>query len=419
MTRSPVSTPPAPSAAADDFHGAIDAGVGGHEPGVYDLHSVVGITQGTKQSVRLDGDKVVCEELYKGTDLGGDGTVPRLSATPAETDGWHPVYQPMYSADRHAALQNADPVQTQLYGILTAELIDVTRSFLGVRLEAPELLDLGESLTVRALPDGANLTLLASVTDLATGLDVGTPLTLNRDADDVHHGEVPPLPEGDYRLSVVGVGDSARLVDPVHGLFCVVPDLEPEPNEPPRALTVAGRLAALLVGIDAYLPPVNALYGCRNDITALRTYLEGRATTGGNQLDIMTLFDGEATRDAVVAAFRSHLGSTGPGDVALFAYAGHGSEEPAPPEVAHLEPTGRIQTLVLSDCGRRIDGKLRRGLADKELSVLIAEVADEGRPRRAGARLLPRRRRHARCRGQRPRLDSGPGHDRGRPAASS
>ena len=90
-------------AAADDFHGAIDAGVGGHEQGVYDLHSVVGITQGTKQSVRLDGDKVVCEELYKGTDLGGDGTVPRLSATPAETDGWHPVYQPMYSADRHAA----------------------------------------------------------------------------------------------------------------------------------------------------------------------------------------------------------------------------------------------------------------------------------------------------------------------------
>ena len=141
---------------------------------------------------------------------------------------------------------------------------------------------------------------------------------------------------------------------------------------------MAGRLAALLVGIDAYLPPVNALYGCRNDVTALRTYLEGRATTGGNQLDIMTLFDGEATRDAVVAAFRSHLGSTGPGDVALFAYAGHGSEEPAPPEVAHLEPTGRIQTLVLSDCGRRIDGKLRRGLADKELSVLIAEVAAKG-----------------------------------------
>jgi hypothetical protein len=225
---------PRARAAADDFHGAIDTGVGAHEYGVYDLHSVVGITQGTKQSVRLDGGKVVCEELYKGTDLGGDGTVPRLSATPAETDGLHPVYQPMYSADRHAALQNADPVQTQLYGILTAELIDTTRSFLGVRLEAPELLDLGESLTVRALPDGANLTLLASVTDLATGLDVGTPITLNRDADDVHHGEIAPLPEGDYRLSVVGVGDSARLVDPVHGLFCVVPDLEPEPNEPPR-----------------------------------------------------------------------------------------------------------------------------------------------------------------------------------------
>jgi len=27
-------------------------------------------------------------------------------------------------------------------------------------------------------------------------------------------------------------------------------------------------LYALLVGIDAYLPPINALYGCRNDMAA-------------------------------------------------------------------------------------------------------------------------------------------------------
>jgi pimeloyl-ACP methyl ester carboxylesterase len=213
--------------ALEDFHGAIDAGTGAHDPGVYALHSVVGITQGTKQSARRDGDRVVCEEIFEGTDRGGDGTVPRMSATPAETDGWKPAYQPMYSADRHASLQNADPVQTQLYGILTAQLVDVTRSFLGVRLDAPEVVDVGESVTLRALPDGANLTLVASVTDLATGRQVGEPMQLRRDADEVHHGEVPPLPEGDYRINVVGVGDSADLVDPVHGLVCVISDAEP------------------------------------------------------------------------------------------------------------------------------------------------------------------------------------------------
>jgi hypothetical protein len=138
-----------------------------------------------------------------------------------------------------------------------------------------------------------------------------------------------------------------------------------------------GRLVALLVAIDEYVAPLNPLHGCRNDIAALSTYLHER-TDRSAQLDLVTLVDEEATRDAVVTAFREHLGRAGPGDVALFAYAGHGSEEPAALEVAHLEPTGRIQTLVLHDCGRRIGGTLRRGLADKELSLLIAEVAAKG-----------------------------------------
>ncbi len=135
------------------------------------------------------------------------------------------------------------------------------------------------------------------------------------------------------------------------------------------------RVFALLVGIDAYLPPINRLWGCRNDIAALEQYLEARV---GADLELRTLYDEEATRDAVAAGFRDHLGQAGPGDVAVFAYAGHGSEEPAPGEVAHLEPTGRIQTLLLHDCGRRVGGKLRRALADKELALLLAELAAKG-----------------------------------------
>jgi hypothetical protein len=135
------------------------------------------------------------------------------------------------------------------------------------------------------------------------------------------------------------------------------------------------RVFALLVGIDAYLPPINPLWGCRNDIAAIEQYLQARV---GPTLELRTLYDSDATRDGLVAAFREHLGEAGQGDVALFVYAGHGSEEPAPPEVAHLEPTGRIQTLLLHDCGRRVEGKLRRAFADKELAVLLAEVAARG-----------------------------------------
>jgi hypothetical protein len=135
------------------------------------------------------------------------------------------------------------------------------------------------------------------------------------------------------------------------------------------------RIHALLVAIDAYVAPITPLYGCRNDMAALRTYLEARA---GADLRLRVLEDGAATRDAVVGAFREHLGAAAAGDVALYAFFGHGSEEPAPAAIAALEPSGRLQTTLLHDCGRRIDGTLRRALADKELSLLIAEVAATG-----------------------------------------
>ncbi len=132
---------------------------------------------------------------------------------------------------------------------------------------------------------------------------------------------------------------------------------------------------ALLVGIDAYVAPMPPLLGCVNDVRSLADVL--RARTDG-PLDLRLLLDADATRDAVVAGFREHLGQAGAGDVALFAYAGHGSQEPAPDEVADVEPTGRIQTLILHDCNRREGGRLRRALADKELAVLLAGVAAGG-----------------------------------------
>ncbi len=215
-----------------DFHRAIEAGAASHEAGAYAIHSVVGITQGTKQSGRLDGDRLVLVERYDGDDLGGDGTVPRVSATPIETDALQPAYQPMYSSEKHGALQLAEAVQTQLRGILTARPLSGFRAVQGVRVEADDILATGESLLVRALPDAAGLTLQATVTDLATGRLAGS-LMLQRDADEVHGVEFPPLPAGDYRLAVEGVDGSEGLVDPVHSVLCVVEDSEPDDDPAP------------------------------------------------------------------------------------------------------------------------------------------------------------------------------------------
>ncbi|MDX5398764.1 MAG: caspase family protein, partial [Actinomycetes bacterium] len=132
------------------------------------------------------------------------------------------------------------------------------------------------------------------------------------------------------------------------------------------------RLVALLVGIDAYRAPVPPLRGCVNDVEAIAEVLRRRVPA--DALSLAVLRDGEATRMAVIAGIRAHLGSAGPGDVALFHYSGHGSQQDAPPELWEVEPDRRIETLVLADS--RAPG--RWDLADKELAVLLGGVAASG-----------------------------------------
>jgi hypothetical protein len=134
---------------------------------------------------------------------------------------------------------------------------------------------------------------------------------------------------------------------------------------------------ALLVAIDRYPPPLPRLYGCANDARAMARYLKARVDSGGRDrrevLRIKRLVDRRATRQAVIDAFRTHLGRAGPGDVAFFCYSGHGSQEQAPEEFWHLEPDHLNETLVLYD-----SRDAARDLADKELAKLIAEVAAGG-----------------------------------------
>lgn len=214
-------------AAAMAFHDAITSRTSQHEPGAYELHSIVGTSQSTKQSARWDGARLIVENTLSGADQGGDGTVPRVSATPPETDDWSPRHQPMYSADRHASLQNADPVRTQLFGILTQPVVPVpgSRAFDSIDLLADEVLSLDEPLTVRAVPSVFDeLDLVLSVDEIATGRRIVQDTPMRRDADDIHQIELAPLPLGDHRVEVRGVGESAGRVDPVHGLVCVVGD---------------------------------------------------------------------------------------------------------------------------------------------------------------------------------------------------
>jgi len=131
---------------------------------------------------------------------------------------------------------------------------------------------------------------------------------------------------------------------------------------------------ALFVGVDAYPAPVNPLDGCVNDVARMRDLLAARLAGSQDRFAPRLLADAQATREGVINTFRTHLGQAGPGDVALFYYSGHGSQEDAPPEFWDFEPDKQNETLVCYDS--RLPGGW--DLADKELAQLISEVAANG-----------------------------------------
>ncbi len=131
---------------------------------------------------------------------------------------------------------------------------------------------------------------------------------------------------------------------------------------------------ALFVGIDAYPAPVNPLNGCVNDVTRMRDLLAARINRAKDRFAPLLLTDAQAARQGIIEAFRAHLGQARAGDVALFYYSGHGSQEHAPPEFWDFEPDKLNETLVCYDS--RLSGGW--DLADKELAQLISEVAAHG-----------------------------------------
>jgi hypothetical protein len=134
---------------------------------------------------------------------------------------------------------------------------------------------------------------------------------------------------------------------------------------------VSSRVYALLVGVNDYAPPIESLDGCLNDVDLLHEYLTRQA---GAALAAEVLKNDQATRANVIDRFRSHLGQARAGDVALFQFCGHGARWASSAAFRALSPDGMDEGLVCAD-SRRPGGY---DLADKELAVLIAEVAATG-----------------------------------------
>jgi len=238
---------PAKARDALAFHREIEASVAAHlddetyRRGRYGLHPIVGINQRTAQSARLAGDRVEVLETLSGRDQSGDGTVPRISATPIELSD---TRVEVFAATKHGSLQNADAVIAHLQGLLASLQLDLGqyRSALDrqrrtvatrakVALEVEDLYWGGEDVLVRARPDAPGVFLQASVQDAETGKTVAV-APMQRAPDGSLVLAVGPLPAGAYRVTVRG--DAG--VEPAHDAFAVAELREGEEDERVGAL---------------------------------------------------------------------------------------------------------------------------------------------------------------------------------------
>jgi hypothetical protein len=182
------------------------------------LLPVVGTFQPTFQSALLTDDGVKPLHTYKGeTMLGGDGTVPRLSATPIELSQ---ARIETFVACPHASLQNFDPVRVQIRAAL--EDVDIGE----IKAVAAEAMSLdmqdaffaGEGFSARARCVAATRPLRAVVNDLETSRTAEYEFNAAPDGTGWQELNIPSLPAGTYRIRV----DGGEVTEPIDDLFVVL-----------------------------------------------------------------------------------------------------------------------------------------------------------------------------------------------------
>ncbi|MEO1415590.1 MAG: caspase family protein [Bacteroidota bacterium] len=126
---------------------------------------------------------------------------------------------------------------------------------------------------------------------------------------------------------------------------------------------------ALLVGINEYIVSRN-LRGCVNDVDLVKSYLE-EDISQSSPFDVQVLTDQQATRNAILYHFRSHLGRAQAGEIAFFYFSGHGAQARSPRAWRPYQDGIMHENLVCHDS--RYQGVPY--LADREIGALVQELA--------------------------------------------
>jgi hypothetical protein len=213
---------PARAAAARAFHEEIREAVEAHQQDQayldrrYAVHPIVGMFQPTALSARLRGGRLETLSSYPGEDQDGDGTVPRVSATPLELGR---AGREVYAANRHACLQNSRSMLDHVTGLLSGLDLDLDTYYgplpTRLSLDVEDGYAAGEPVGVRVRPEDEGTRSLTATLTGANG-EVFQRLPLTPADDGWWAGELGPCSEGTYRVVVDG-----EDAEPVADVFAV------------------------------------------------------------------------------------------------------------------------------------------------------------------------------------------------------
>lgn len=131
----------------------------------------------------------------------------------------------------------------------------------------------------------------------------------------------------------------------------------------------ASDLYGLVIGIDDYLLPINHLDGAVNDANDI-----AQALKHAGAKEVVRLLNDDATKDRIVAEWNRIVAEAKPGDTFIFSYAGHGGQEPAPPE-RHDKTT--IESFILGHFEASGPGTRER-IVDDEVNAWLSQADKKG-----------------------------------------
>jgi hypothetical protein len=127
---------------------------------------------------------------------------------------------------------------------------------------------------------------------------------------------------------------------------------------------------ALLVAVNRYQDTgISTLGGCVNDVNRFEQYL--LTALNVPQINILKLFDKQATKANIVAAFQQHFALAQSDDVCIFYFAGHGVRQETNAAFRVEDINDKMECLACHDTNFKGGGLL----ADKEQRWLMHQLA--------------------------------------------